>query len=140
MDKPNFEVMTDTEMNRWIAERDGWTVIAIGEAETLGNGDRYGLFEVRHNGEFFGSYEYESDAWLAMPQYTESADAALALAERWGITIMKLAPNPVGRGWIAQVLAGNQVFLSIAAPTLSRALCNALCAAKWEKEKGLANG
>lgn len=57
---PDFSALTDAELDRWIAERDGW--------------------------DFSGECpEHESgDVWLGMPDYARSADAAIALAGRWG--------------------------------------------------------
>ena len=59
----DFQAMSDSEINRWAAERDGWH------------------FHYRGRIEQFTKNEFTRYQPLA---YAQSADAALALLERWG--------------------------------------------------------
>ena len=122
MPKPtNFEAMTDTEINRWAAERDGFRRGGPNETDWVCEETGTGL----------------PDNMLLdfAPDYATSADAALGLAERWGFTIHSMHEYK-NIGWEAYVCkldvhrnhkGGDATF--------PRALLNALCAAKEAEEQ-----
>lgn len=82
----DFATLTNAQLNRWAAERDGFKVVTISD-----NGKGYGQFELQQHGEFYGPYthEYLSDAWLAVPKVADRADLAIALLCRWGYRWMR---------------------------------------------------
>lgn len=67
---PDFSALTDAELDRWIAERDGWSDMECVSAEM----------------------------WCP---YTRSADAAIALAGRWGI------------GWVRWITTSSEYYVKV---------------------------
>lgn len=79
--QPNFSALTDAELDRWIAERDGWSV---GRDED----DKFYCVYAPHFEKSTGPYcDNEAECWASIVYrnaYTRSADSAIALAGRWG--------------------------------------------------------
>ncbi len=79
----NFAAMSDSDINRWAAERDGWTVRRIGE---YWDGVYY-LIEHPTANWTPAIRQTNSCAWRDISRackYATSAAACLSLLERWG--------------------------------------------------------
>jgi len=104
----DFPAMTNEQINRWVAERDGHVI--SGPKQT-----------------YFGH-----------PNYADSADSALALLGRWNILVLEARQNPhVGGFWTVQVAVGldcPEKDCKAHAKEFPRALINAACAAKEAME------
>ena len=121
----NFEQMPDAEITRWAAERDGWMVECL-------KGDRTPYRWLVRQPERMGVALYkcghftEEDAWktiAGLSKYATSADATLALAERWFCRLESL-------------LLIERAVRKISIPTeLPREFLNILCAAKEAEER-----
>ena len=125
MDSPNFDAMTDAEINRWAAERDGFRVFKSRK------GDGW-ICEAKHFGRAIGFVTKEDaskHSWWGNP-YTRFADNALALCERWGLKLNLLKQHPTDH-WLARM--DGQPYNSLG-PTASRSITNAACAARHAKE------
>lgn len=99
----DFEAMTDAEINRWATERDPME-LACGPLPPN----------------------------CVVDDYATSADAALALCERWGVRIVGLYQWADGT-WYATASIGYMVREGKSGTT-SRTITNAACAARHAKE------
>lgn len=100
MDSRNFEALTDAEINRWA---------------------------VLHDEKLFGDWRFDE---RCVHNYAKSADATLALCERWGLKLNLLKQHPTDH-WLARM--DGQPYNSLG-PTASRSITNAACAARHAKE------
>jgi hypothetical protein len=122
-----FEALTDAEITRWAAERDGWTPTTF--CRTCGKTSE-GHIRLDCDGLKVCNELYEQP-----PAYATSADAAIALAERWGYKIV-LVGQTLDR-WMAGVSNPATAESSYEfADTPARALLNCICAAKAMQEGG----
>jgi hypothetical protein len=123
----DFPALTDEQINRWAAERDGffdfWTT-----SDSTGT---YLYGHVKSN----KPHPWPQVLRTGIPDYATSADSALALLGRWGMEIadclqtgdsfkVRLFINPIG----------NPPQNAHNGATFPRALLNAACAAKEAME------
>ena len=104
----NFEALTDAEINRWA---------------------------VLHDEKLFGDWRFDE---RCVHNYAASADAALALCERWGYRVYEAGELLLdNREWEVNLFHPSSVgqHLRGKGATLARALLNAACAAKHTQEK-----
>lgn len=129
----NFEAMTDAEINKWAAERDGWRVFEY-------KADKYYPWrsvDARTDGITCHKSQKHALAYLnSKTAFATSADACLALAERWGMTWTrkrkKCWPGPLVTVNLKFVVWRS--FYEIEGRSFARTLLNALCLAKEAQE------
>ena len=110
----DFSTLTDAEINRWAAAQ-----CVTPEMVKV-----------------WGGINKAIDAFLDHEgEPAKSADATLALCERWGVEIREATNETYDKQWIVGV-ASDDVGdgLVYTAPTFARALLNAACAARHAKE------
>lgn len=101
--RPDFENMTDAELDRWISVRRGWSVREGWRHET--NRAVYGLFNLKRDR--VGYLEYtEEAAWQHAPKFTTDLNAAWELAREIEVVLTPGGDSPGQTArWVAEAWA-----------------------------------